>query len=55
MARLCKVFNSIPHSWLLQTLKLAKVSQIIVNAIKKLEKAWYNIPTLSNETETLTI
>ena len=48
-----KAFDSIPHSWLLQTLKLAKVPGIIINAIKNLTKAWYTIITLSSETETL--
>ena len=31
-----KAFDSIPHSWLLQALKLAKVPGIIINAIKNL-------------------
>ena len=48
-----KAFDSIPHSWLLQALKLAKVPGIIINAIKNLTKTWYSILTLSSETETL--
>ena len=49
-----KAFDSIPHSWLLQALKLAKVPGIITNAIKNLTKSWYTILTLPSETETLT-
>ena len=49
-----KAFDSIPHSWLLQALKLAKVPGIIINAIKNLTKSWYTILSLSRETETLT-
>ena len=48
-----KAFDSIPHSWLQQALKLAKVPGIIINAIKNLTKAWYSILTLSSETEIL--
>ena len=32
-----KAFDSIPYSWLLQALKLAKVPEIIINAIKILQ------------------
>ena len=49
-----KAFDSIPHSCLLQALKLAKVPEIIINAIKNLTKSWYTILSLSSETETLT-
>ena len=49
-----KAFNSIPHSWLLQALKLAKVPGIIINAIKNFTESWYTILSLSSETETLT-
>ena len=49
-----KAFDSILHSWLLQTLKLAKVPRIIINAIKNLTKSWYTILSLSSETKTLT-
>ena len=34
-----KAFDSIPHSWLLQALKLTKVPGIIINAIKNLTKS----------------
>ena len=34
----CKAFDFIPHCWLLQALKLAKVSRIIINAIKILQR-----------------
>ena len=44
-----KAFNSIPHSWLLKALKLAKVPEIIMNAIKNLTKSWHIILTLSSE------
>ena len=49
-----KAFDSIPHSWLLQVLKLTKVPRIIINAIKNLTKSWYTISSLSSETEILT-
>ena len=49
-----KAFNSIPYSWLLQALKLAKVPGFIVNTTKNLTKAWYTILDLFSETETLT-
>ena len=48
-----KAFDSIPHSWLLQALKSAKVTGIIINAIKNFTKSWYATLTLSCETETL--
>ena len=41
-----KTFVSIPHSWLLQALKLAKVPGIIIIAIKSVTKTWYTILTL---------
>ena len=50
----CKAFDSIPHSWLLRALKLAKVSRIIIHATKNLTKSWYTLLSLSSKTETLT-
>ena len=50
----CKAFDSIPHSWLLQALKLTKIPGIFIIAIKNLTKSWYTVLTLSSETETLT-
>ena len=50
----CKAFDSIPHSWLLQALKLTKIPGIFINAIKNVTRSWYTILTRSSETETLT-
>ena len=35
-----KAFDSIPHSWLIRSLELAKVPEVIINAIKKLMLKW---------------
>ena len=36
-----KAFNSILHSWLLPALKLAKLSNYLLLAIKNLTESWY--------------
>ena len=35
-----KAFDGIPHSWLIRRLELAKVPEVIINAIKKLTLKW---------------
>ena len=35
-----KAFDSIPHSWLYEALKLAKIPDKIISAIKSLSKKW---------------
>ena len=35
-----KTFDSIPHSWLIRSLELAKVPEVIINALKKLILKW---------------
>ena len=35
-----KAFDNIPHSWLIRSLELAKVPEVIINAIKKLLLKW---------------
>ena len=36
-----KAFDSTPHSWLLHALKLAKLPNHLLTAIKKLSESWY--------------
>ena len=43
-----KAFDSVPHSWLIQALKLAKVPQKVINAIETLTNRWYTILTTNN-------
>ena len=49
-----KAFDSVPHSWLIQALKLAKVPQNVVNAIETLTNRWYTILTINNRDESMT-
>ena len=35
-----KAFDSVPHSWLINSLQLAKVPLAIVTAIERLTKTW---------------
>ena len=35
-----KAFDNIPHSWLIRSLELAKVPEVIINAMKKLLLKW---------------
>ena len=46
-----KAFDSIPHSWLIKSLKLAKVPDNIINAIKNLTQSWYTILHLNGNNE----
>ena len=43
-----KAYDSIPHPWILEALRLAKIPEIIVNAVKALISKWstqLNLPT----------
>ena len=44
-----KAFDSVPHTWLIQALKLAKVLQKVVNAIETLTNRWYTILTIHKQ------
>ena len=44
-----KAFDSVPHTWLIQALKLAKVLQKVVNAIETLMNRWYTILTIHKQ------
>ena len=49
-----KVFDSIPHSWLIKSLKLAKVPENIINAIENLTQSWNTILHLNGNNENVT-
>ena len=49
-----KAFDSVPHSWLIQALKLAKVPQKVVNAIETLTNRRHTILTINNRDESMT-
>ena len=44
-----KAFDSVPHSWLIYALKLAKVPPDIINAISNLTDCWYTILNLQGK------
>ena len=48
-----KAFDSLPHSWLIKSLKLAKVPDNIINAIENLTQSWYTILHLHGNNETV--
>ena len=48
-----KAFDSVPHSWLIYALKLAKVPLDIINAISNLTNCWYTILNLQGKNESL--
>ena len=35
-----KAFGSVPHSWMIESLRLAKASNLMINAIQSLAKTW---------------
>ena len=43
-----------PYLWLIQTLKLAKAPQKVVNAIETLTNRWYTILTINSRDESIT-
>ena len=49
-----KAFNSIPHTWLIKALHLAKLPIQLTNAIETLTQCWHKRVTLISESETLT-
>ena len=48
-----KAFDSIPHSWLIEALRLAKIPEKIIDAIDALTKCWSTNLHLHSETEHL--
>ena len=48
-----KAFDSIPHSWLIKSLKLAKIPNNIISAIENLAESWYTILHLNGNNETI--
>ena len=44
-----KAFDSIPHSWLLHALKLAKLLNYLLMAIKNLTESWYSKLNLNDK------
>ena len=48
-----KAFDSIPHSWLIEALRLAKIPEKIINAIDTLTKCWSTNLHIHSETEHL--
>ena len=48
-----KAFDSVPHSWILESLKLAKVSDVIIQAISQLMLKWRTQARLNGEKENI--
>ena len=48
-----KVFDSVPHSWVIKSLELAKVPKLIIEAIKSLMDKWRTKMHLYRETSTI--
>ena len=46
-----KVFDSVPHSWMLKSLKLAKVPTVIIKAIEQLSHQWEAIIYINGTSE----
>jgi hypothetical protein len=49
-----KAFDSIPHRWLLHALKLAKIPEHLITAIKNLTESWYTVLNLKGENDNIT-
>ena len=47
-----KAFDSVPHSWILESLKLAKVTDVIIQAISQLMLKWRTQARLNSEKKT---
>ena len=46
-----KAFDSVPHYWIIESLKLAKVNPVIIAAIEELTKNWSTRLRLNTENE----
>ena len=49
-----KAFDSVPHSWIIKALELAKVPKQLIDNITALKQFWNTEVNLQTETETLT-
>ena len=48
-----KVFDSVPHSWLIYAVKFARVLPNIINTISNQTDCWYTILNLQGKNESL--
>ena len=48
-----KAFESVPHSWVIKSFQLAKVPELVINAIKSLINKWKTKVYLYGETSTI--
>ena len=48
-----KAFDSIPHDWLLEALRLAKIPQHLITAVINLTESWYTILNLNGTSKTI--
>ena len=48
-----KAFGRLPHGWILESLKLAKIPDLIIQAIKQLMRKWRTQTRLNRETENI--
>ena len=46
-----KVFDSVPHSWMSESLRLAKVPNLMINAIESLTKTWTTNVCINGEND----
>ena len=46
-----KAFDSVPHSWIVESLQLAKIPNLIVDAVVQLMRKWTTCAHLHGETE----
>ena len=53
LVRLRQAFDSVSHSWLLNALCLAKLSENIVASIEKMSKFWATFVTLKGKNQTI--
>ena len=49
-----KVFDSVPHDWIIKALQLAEVPKNLVESIKRLSKQWATILNLGGEDQSVT-
>ena len=49
-----KAFDSVPHDWIIEALKLAKVLQVLIIATDNLTRNWSTRLTLQTDNEKIT-
>ena len=47
-----KAFDFVPHSWMIESLHLAKVPNLIINAVESLTKTWTTNVCINGENDT---